>query len=126
LPIDPRLGRMILAAREENCMDEVLIIAAALSVQDPRERPLDKQQAADAAHAPFRDENSDFVGILKLWHWYVHHARHLSTSKLRKLCQANFLSFVRLREWRDIHQQLHGLVAEMGLLTSRSSGSRRR
>jgi len=77
---------------------------------------MDKQEAADAAHAPFRDETSDFLAYVKLWDFYHEQARHLSTSKLRKLCQTNFLSFVRMREWHDIHQQLHGLVGEMGLL----------
>ncbi len=115
LPIDPRIGRMILAARDEGCMDEVLIIAAALSVQDPRERPMDKQEAAAAAHAPFRDDSSDFVSFLKLWQFYHEEAAQLSHSKLRKMCQTNFLSFVRMREWHDIHQQLHALVGEMGL-----------
>jgi ATP-dependent helicase HrpA len=114
LPIDPRVGRMILAAREEGCMREVLIIAAALSVQDPRERPLEKQELADIAHAQFRDENSDFLGYVKLWEFYHDNARRLSASKLRKLCLENFLSFVRMREWHDIHQQLLGLVTEMG------------
>ena len=113
LPIDPRLARMILAARDENCLDEVLIIAAALSVQDPRERPMDKQELADAAHAKFRDERSDFVEFLNLWHWYHEQARHVSGSKLRKLCRDNFLSWVRMREWHDIHGQLNGLVAEL-------------
>jgi ATP-dependent helicase HrpA len=115
LPLDPRIGRMILAARDENCLPEVLIIAAALSVQDPRERPMDKQELADAAHAPFRDENSDFLSFLKLWNWYHEKAKHLSSSKLRRLCQENFLSYVRMREWHDTHSQLHGLVGEMGL-----------
>jgi ATP-dependent helicase HrpA len=115
LPIDPRIGRMILAAADEGCMDEVLVIASALAVQDPRERPLDKQQAADEAHRKFRDERSDFLGYLKLWDFYHAQAEHLSTNKLRKLCQANFLSFVRMREWHDVHQQLHGIVGEMGL-----------
>lgn len=114
LPVDPRIGRMILAARAENCLPEVLIIAAALSVQDPRERPMDKQELADAAHAPFRDENSDFISYLKVWKWYHDRAAHLSTSKLRRTCQENFLSYVRLREWHDTHRQLHELVAEMG------------
>jgi len=94
---------------------EVLIIAAALSVQDPRERPMDKQELADQAHAPFRDESSDFLGYLKLWNWYHQTAREVSSSKLRKLCQENFLSFVRMREWHDIHQQLLALTTEMGL-----------
>ncbi|HEV2295400.1 MAG TPA: ATP-dependent RNA helicase HrpA [Tepidisphaeraceae bacterium] len=123
LPIDPRIGRMILAARDEGCMDEVLIIAAALSVQDPRERPMDKQELADAAHAQFRDEYSDFVGLLKLWHFYHEQANHLSHSRLRKMCQTNFLSFVRMREWHDIHQQLHGSVGEMGLTRGNGAGS---
>ncbi len=115
LPIDPRIGRMILAARDEDCLAEVLIIAAALSVQDPRERPMDKQELADAAHAPFRDESSDFLSFLKLWDWYHEKAKHLSSSKLRRVCQENFLSYVRMREWHDTHSQLHGLVGEMGL-----------
>src|SRR5687768_4041215 len=101
LPIDPRIGRMVLAAADEDCMDEVLVIASALAVQDPRERPLDKQEAADEAHRKFRDERSDFLGFLKLWDFYHGQAEHLSTNKLRKLCQANFLSFVRMREWQD-------------------------
>jgi ATP-dependent helicase HrpA len=113
LPIDPRIGRMILAAREENCLREVLIIAAALSVQDPRDRPMDKQEMADAAHAQFRDESSDFLAYLKLWEWYHERSRELSVNKLRRACQQNFLSFVRLREWRDIHHQLLELVEEL-------------
>ena len=115
LPVDLRIGRMILAARDENCLEEVLIIAAALSVQDPRERPMDKQEMADVAHAPFRDENSDFISYLKLWKWYHEKVAHLSTSKLRRTCQENFLSHVRMREWHDTHRQLHALVAEMGV-----------
>ena len=115
LPIDPRISRMVLAAVEEGVLREVLIIAAALSVQDPRERPMDKQELADQAHAPFRDESSDFLGYLKLWNWYHQTAREVSSSKLRKLCQENFLSFVRMREWHDIHQQLLALTTEMGL-----------
>jgi ATP-dependent helicase HrpA len=113
LPIDPRIGRMILAARQENCLNDVLIIASALSVQDPRERPLEKQAEADAAHAQFRDENSDFLSYLKLWNWYHERARHLSGSKLRRACQENFLSYVRMREWHDVHQQLHAMTAEV-------------
>jgi ATP-dependent helicase HrpA len=115
LPVDPKIARMILAARDEGCMDEVLIIASALSVQDPRERPMDKQGEADEAHRKFRDESSDFLSYLKLWDFYHAQAKHLSTNKLRKLCQANFLSFVRMREWHDVHSQLRELVGEMGL-----------
>ena len=114
LPIDPRVGRMILAAREEGALEEVLIIASALSVQDPRERPMERQQEADLAHAKWRDASSDFLSFVKLWEWYHERAKELSTSKLRKVCKENFLSFVRMREWNDIHGQLGGLVKEMG------------
>jgi len=116
LPVDPRIGRMVLAARDEGCMEEVLIIASALSVQDPRERPMDKQQAADEAHKQFRDENSDFMSYLKLWDFFHAQAEHLSGSKMRKMCQANFISYIRMREWHDVHQQLREIVGEMGLL----------
>ena len=115
LPIDPRIARMVLASRHEGVMDEVLIIAAALSDQDPRERPLDQQEAADAAHEKFRDPGSDFLSYLKLWSWFREQSRHLSENKLRKLCRENFLSFVRLREWHDVHGQLHALAGDLGL-----------
>jgi len=111
LPIDPRIGRMILAAEEENCLREVLIIASALSVQDPRERPMDKQELADAAHAKFRDENSDFMSYVKLWEHYHQKSRQLSKSQLRKWSAENFLSPTRMREWIDIHQQLLSLLS---------------
>lgn len=116
LPIDPRIGRMVLAARDENVMDEVLIIAAALSVQDPRQRPMDRQADADSAHAQFRDENSDFLGFLKLWQWFHDNQKRLSASKMRSLCKENFISCVRMREWHDVHSQLRELAGEMGLL----------
>ena len=115
IPLDPRLGRMILAAREEDCLKEVLVIAAALSVQDPRERPMDAQEAADAAHAKFKDESSDFVSLLKLWDFYHAQAKKLGGGQLRKLCRTHFLSYVRLREWHDVHGQLHALATETGL-----------
>ncbi len=115
LPVDPRLGRMLLAAQREGCLREMLIIVAALAIQDPRERPLERQQAADEKHRRFRDEHSDFLGLLKLWEYYHEQARQLSKNQLRNLCQTNFLSFVRMREWRDLHQELLGLVTEMGM-----------
>lgn len=115
LPVDPRIGRMILAAKEENCLTEVLIIASALSVQDPRERPLDAQQKADEAHQQFADERSDFLSFLKLWEAFHEQAKHLSQNKLRKYCREHYLSYVRMRDWHDIHQQLHLLVTDMGL-----------
>jgi ATP-dependent helicase HrpA len=104
---------MILAARAEGVLDEVLIIAAALSVQDPRERPMDMQQAADEAHSKVRDENSDFVAYLHLWRWYEEERHQLSTNQLRRACKQSFLSFVRMREWREIHHQLKEIVGEL-------------
>ncbi|HCK80416.1 MAG TPA: ATP-dependent RNA helicase HrpA, partial [Candidatus Competibacteraceae bacterium] len=115
LPLDPRLGRMLLAARREGCLREGLVIVAALSVQDPRERPLERQQAADEKHRRFRDEQSDFLALIKLWDYYHEQARQLSKNQLRNRCQAEFLSFVRLREWHDLHHELLGLTTEMGM-----------
>ena len=115
LPVDPRIGRMILAAGEEGCLQEMLIIAAALEVQDPRERPLEKQEAADASHVKFADEQSDFLGYLKLWDFYHKLKAELSRNQLRKACRQNFLSYNRIREWLDVHHELLGLVEEAGL-----------
>ena len=115
LPVDPRIGRMVLAAGEFACLKEVLVIASALSIQDPRERPLEKRQQADAAHARFAHEHSDFMTYLKLWAFYNDRRRHLSRAKLRKLCRQNFLSHVRMEEWRDIHSQLAAQAGDLGL-----------
>ncbi len=112
--IDPRIGRMILAAKQENCLNEVLIIASALSIQDPRERPMDAQQAADTAQKKFAEERSDFLSYLKLWDFFHKQAKHLSKNKLRHWCHEHFLSYFRMREWVDIHQQLNILIKEMG------------
>lgn len=112
LPTDPHLGRMILQAEKEDVLDEVLIIAAALSVQDVRERPLDAAEQADAAHARFRDERSDFLSLLKLWQAFHAKQRELSGSKLRKWCKENFLSYVRVREWMEVHRQLRQITAD--------------
>jgi ATP-dependent helicase HrpA len=106
LPLDPRVARMLVAARAEGCLGQVLVIAAALSVQDPRERPMDRAAAADERHARFADERSDFLGFLKLW-------KLQDEAGLRRLCRENFLSVPRMREWRDIHAQLEATVAEM-------------
>ncbi len=115
-PIDPKIARMILAAKEENCLSEVLIIASALSLQDPRDRPFDRQDAADRAHQRFQDERSDFLGYLKLWDFFEELLEHKkSNRKLMEHCQENFLSHRRMRDWREIHSQLHGLVSELGL-----------
>jgi len=114
LPIDVRIGRMILQALDEDCLDEVLIIASALSVQDPRSRPIDQQQAADVAHEKYRDENSDFLSFLRLWNFLKRKEEELSNRQFRKFCQENFLSFIRVREWQDVHAQLRQMVNEMG------------
>ncbi|MGB8855673.1 MAG: ATP-dependent RNA helicase HrpA [Burkholderiales bacterium] len=119
LPIDPRVGRMLLAAQEFQCLTEMLIITAALSVQDPKERPNDKQDAANRAHEKFLDEKSDFSGLLKLWHFFQHALEHKkSNRKLIELCHENYLSHFRMREWREIHTQLHAQVVEMGMRLS--------
>lgn len=115
LPLDPRLARMILAARDNHCLKEVLIIAAALEVVDPRERPLDRAQAADQKHAQFKDDKSDFMTWLHLWDAYADRARHLSQNKLRGWCRDHFLSFMRMREWIDVHRQLKAQVHAMGM-----------
>ncbi|MCP4041736.1 MAG: ATP-dependent RNA helicase HrpA [Gammaproteobacteria bacterium] len=118
-PLDPRLGRMLLAAKTENCLREVLIIVSAIAVQDPRERPLEAREKADQAHARFQDPRSDFLTLLKLWDFYHEQARHLSRNKLRKLCRESFLSNVRMREWHDIQRQLLAILHNQGIRTDR-------
>ena len=115
LPVDPRIGRMILAARDQQCLAEMLIIASALSVQDPRDRPMQEREAAEAAHAKFADDKSEFISFLKLWRWYGEQVQHKgSQRKLVALLRQNFLSPIRLREWHDVHTQLSALVGEQG------------
>jgi ATP-dependent helicase HrpA len=115
LPLDPRVGRMILAARDHQALHEVLIIAAALSVQDPRDRPMDAQTAADLAHKKFADEKSEFTAYLKIWNWFEDAIAHKKTNRqLQDNCRANFLSQMRLREWREVHSQLLTIVKEQG------------
>ena len=106
LPVDPRLGRMVMAGVEEGCLAEILVIASALAVQDPRERPQGKQTQADQQHARFRHPRSDFMAWLALWRYYEEQRQALGQSQLRKLCKREYLSFLKLREWRDIHTQL--------------------
>ncbi|MBC7917867.1 MAG: ATP-dependent RNA helicase HrpA [Rhodoferax sp.] len=117
LPLDPRVGRMLLEARSREALDEALVIASALSVQDVRDRPMEAQQQADAAHQKFDDEKSEFTGYLKLWKW-IHDARggegqhRLSNRQYEQLLRQNFVNIRRVREWKDIHSQLHTVVAE--------------
>lgn len=112
LPVDPTIGRMILQARREKALQEVLVIAAGLSIQDPRERPLDKQAQADTAHRRFLHPDSDFLTLLNIWESYHDEFETMSQSKLRKFCREHFLSYTRMREWRDIHAQLREVVIE--------------
>ena len=120
LPLDPRVGRMILEARHRNALDEVLIIASALSVQDVRDRPLEAQAQADQQHAKFDDEKSEFSGYVRLWHWIrearggEHQTHKLSNRQYEALLRQNFINVRRVREWRDTHSQLHTVVAEHG------------
>ena len=114
LPLDPRVGRMILAAKRENCLKEVLIIASVLSIQDPRERPMDKREAADQAHTKFVGEGSDFMSYLKLWEFYDLALKNKKSNKdLLNQCHSNFLSFLRLKEWRELHGQIKQITDEM-------------
>ncbi|HBI82272.1 ATP-dependent RNA helicase HrpA [Orrella sp. NBD-18] len=124
LPLDPRIGRMILAARDQHCMTEMLIIAAALSVQDPRDRPMHAREAAEQAHAKFADDKSEFNSYIKLWRWYHEQVAHKgSQRKLVALLRQQYLSPLRLREWHDIHRQLHELVAEQGWRSNKTDAT---
>ncbi|MGB5209184.1 MAG: ATP-dependent RNA helicase HrpA [Gammaproteobacteria bacterium] len=123
LPVDPRLGRILLAAGETDCLTEVLAIVSMLSIQDPRERPLEHAAAADERHACWQVEGSDFLSIYKLWVDYLEQRHHQSVSKQRRWCKENFLSFLRMREWYDVHQQLLQQLAQMGLRPGRRIAS---
>ena len=115
LPIDPRLGRMLLEAGELGCVGEVMVIVAALSIQDVRERPADKQEASDALHRRFADPTSDFLTYLNLWRYLRTQSRDLSGSAFRRMCRAEFLHYLRVREWQDVHTQLRQLARPLGL-----------
>ncbi|OZI61378.1 ATP-dependent RNA helicase HrpA [Bordetella genomosp. 11] len=124
LPLDPRIGRMILAAREQQCLAEMLIIASALSIQDPRDRPMQEKEAAESAHAKFADDKSEFLSFLKLWRWYGEQVQHkASQRKLVGLLRQNFLSPLRLREWHDVHTQLASVVGEQGWRLNQSEAT---
>ncbi|MFN7613572.1 MAG: DUF3418 domain-containing protein, partial [Phycisphaerae bacterium] len=123
LPIDPRIGRMILAAGREGALAAVLILAAALAIQDPRERPMALAEKADAAHEQFDDAAGDFISYLNLWQAWREKKRHLSGSKLRRWCKESFVSFVRMREWEDVHAQLAELAGELRLRMNREKAT---
>ncbi len=115
LPVDPRIGRMLIEAHEQNCLAEILVIATALEVQDPRDRPAEKKKAADDQHEKFKDEQSDFMSFLNLWDWFHERKSELSQNRLRKACQQNFISFQRMRQWQDVHRQMLRLVEQTGM-----------
>ncbi|HET9471926.1 MAG TPA: ATP-dependent RNA helicase HrpA, partial [Usitatibacter sp.] len=116
LPVDPRVGRLLVAAREFHCLSEMLVIAAALSIQDPRDRPQALREASDRAHEEFRDESSDFLQLLNLWKFFDTEFLHKkSNRKLQEACRAHFLSYIRMREWRDLAGQLREMAGELGI-----------
>ncbi|OIR16066.1 ATP-dependent RNA helicase HrpB [mine drainage metagenome] len=116
LPLDPKVARLLLAGRQYQCLNEILVIASALALQDPRDRPAERREAADAAHQRFNDERSDFLAYIKLWAWFQDAVKHKKTNKLWATeCRDKFLSPLRLREWHELHQQLHAQVSEMGM-----------
>ncbi|MGW3095959.1 ATP-dependent RNA helicase HrpA [Streptomyces sp. NPDC001102] len=115
LPVDPRLARMVLEADKNGCVREVMVIAAALSIQDPRERPADKQAQADQQHARFKDETSDFLAYLNLWRYVREQQKERGSSSFRRMCKQEYLNFLRIREWQDIYSQLRTVAKQMGI-----------
>ncbi|MCQ4194106.1 ATP-dependent RNA helicase HrpA [Streptomyces parvulus] len=115
LPVDPRLARMVLEADKNGCVREVMVIAAALSIQDPRERPSDKQAQADQQHARFKDETSDFLAFLNLWRYVREQQKERGSSSFRRMCKQEYLNFLRIREWQDIYTQLRTVAKQMGI-----------
>jgi ATP-dependent helicase HrpA len=121
LPVDPRMARMVLAAADNGCVEEVMVIAAALSIQDPRERPLERQQAADERHARFADPGSDFLTYLRLWNHLQERQRELSSSGFRRMCRSDFLNYLRVREWQDVYGQLRQVGRTLGVTVDSSA-----
>ncbi|MGW7079131.1 ATP-dependent RNA helicase HrpA [Streptomyces sp. NPDC054866] len=115
LPVDPRLARMVLEADKNGCVREVMVIAAALSIQDPRERPAEKQTQADQQHARFKDETSDFLAFLNMWRYIREQQKERGSSSFRRMCKAEYLNFLRIREWQDIYTQLRTVAKQMGI-----------
>ncbi|MFC8571427.1 ATP-dependent RNA helicase HrpA [Streptomyces sp. NPDC057245] len=115
LPVDPRLARMVLEADRNGCVREVMVIAAALSIQDPRERPAEKQAQADQQHARFKDETSDFLAFLNLWRYLREQQKERGSSSFRRMCKQEYLNFLRIREWQDIYTQLRTVAKQMGI-----------
>lgn len=118
LPVDPRLGRMIVEAGERGCVREVMVLAAALTIQDPRERPTEQRAAADEQHARFKDENSDFSALLNLWSHLRERQKELSGNQFRRMCRTEYINYLRVREWQDLVQQLRQLAKPLGISVS--------
>ena len=119
LPVDPRMGRMLIAADHAGCLADVLVVVSAMSIQDPRERPLDAEQQADAYHARFREPESDFLSYLGLWAYLREQRRARSHSSFRRMCRNEYLHYLRVREWQDVHAQLHRTVKQLGMRPGR-------
>ncbi|MBC6462570.1 ATP-dependent RNA helicase HrpA [Actinomadura sp. HBU206391] len=126
LPVDPRLARMVLEADRNGCVQEVLIITAALSIQDPRERPSDRQQAADQQHARFADKESDFMSFLNLWRYLRERQEELSSGQFRRLCKSEFLHYMRVREWQDLYAQLRQVAKDLGFTVNSAPGDQQK
>ncbi|MFI6289463.1 ATP-dependent RNA helicase HrpA [Streptomyces sp. NPDC051018] len=122
LPVDPRLARMVIEADKNGCVREVMVIAAALSIQDPRERPAEKQTQADQQHARFKDETSDFLAYLNLWRYVREQQKERGSSSFRRMCKQEYLNFLRIREWQDIYAQLRQVVKAMGIHINEEDG----
>jgi ATP-dependent helicase HrpA len=124
LPVDPKIGRLLLAAREFHCLTEMVILAAALSIQDPRDRPQALREQSDRAHEEFRDEASDFVQLLNLWKFFEEQFAHKkSNRKLYETCREHFLSYVRMREWRDLAGQLREMASDLKIRENASEAT---
>ncbi len=123
LPIDPRLARMVLEASKNGALKEVMIIASALSIQDPRERPSDKQQSSDDKHRRFFDEDSDFMSFVNLWHYIHKQQKALGSNQFRRQCKSDYLNYLRIREWQDVYFQLHQSMREMDYKLNEEPGS---
>lgn len=115
LPVDPRMARMVLEADRNGCVRDVMVIAAALSIQDPRERPTEKRQAADDRHRRFQSETSDFLSYLAMWRYVREQQKELSSSAFRRMCKSEFLNYLRIREWQDIYSQLRTVAKQLGV-----------
>jgi ATP-dependent helicase HrpA len=123
LPVDPRLARMVLEADRNGCVREVMVIASALSIQDPRERPSEKQAQADQMHARFKDESSDFLAFLNLWRYIREQQKERGSSAFRRMCKQEYLNFLRIREWQDIYSQLRSVAQQMGIRLNEEDAS---